>query len=424
MKTRKKQKAVSIIALVLVLVMTVSVLLGALATMASAASSSELKNKLNDLKNQAEDIAAKAAALDKEIAENQSQTQSIVEKKTAIDQKMELTRQEIENLNDQIAQYNLLIAEKQEELEAAQAEETAMNETYQTRLRAMEENGAVSYWSILFGASDFTDLLDRVDMISEIAQADQAVIQKMSEIAASITAAREEMETDRQALEASKEELAALEQQMEQERAEADQLIAELMSKSDELLAASQTYDEMEDEMRQQILQVQTQYENALADEEAAKKIQQARNDAANGKTPQTSSSTSGFRYPLPGGSSYVSCAYGYRYHPIYGYYKMHYGVDLAASAGTPIYATKSGTVTMAGYSSVNGNYVSINHGDGYSSLYAHMTNYTVSNGQYVKQGEVIGYVGSTGWSTGPHLHFEIYYGGSTVNPMDYVSVA
>ena len=102
----------------------------------------------------------------------------------------------------------------------------------------------------------------------------------------------------------------------------------------------------------------------------------------------------------------------------------MHSGVDLAASSGTPIYATKSGTVTMADYSSVNGYYVTINHGDGYSSLYAHMTNYIVSSGQTVTKGQIIGYVGTSGWSTGPHLHFEIYYGGSTVNPMDYVSVS
>ena len=424
MRSGKRNKLVSIVALILVVIMALSILFGSLATVAAAASSSELKSKLDDLKDEAAEIAAQADALDEEIAANQSETQSIVEQKSAIDQKIELTRREVENVNEQISQYNLLIANKQDQLDQALAQEEEMNETYQVRLRAMEENGSISYWAILFGASDFTDLLDRVDMIAEVAQADQTVLAQMKEVSAEIAQARQELQESKQELEASKAQLAELETQLEQEREEADKLISDLMSKNDELVETAKTYDAMEDEMRQQILAVQAQYEDAIADEEASQKIQDAREQASSGNLPSVSSSSSGFLYPLPSGSSWVSCAYGYRYHPIYGYYALHSGVDLAASSGTPIYATKSGTVTMADYSSVNGYFVSINHGDGYSSLYAHMTNYIVSNGQYVNQGDVIGYVGTTGWSTGPHLHFEIYYGGSTVNPMDYVSVA
>ena len=101
----------------------------------------------------------------------------------------------------------------------------------------------------------------------------------------------------------------------------------------------------------------------------------------------------------------------------------MHNGVDLACSSGTPIYASKSGYVTTATYHYAYGNYVTINHMDGFSTLYGHMTYFVVSEGEYVEQGQVIGYVGSTGYSTGPHLHFTIYYDGSTVNPMNYISL-
>lgn len=132
---------------------------------------------------------------------------------------------------------------------------------------------------------------------------------------------------------------------------------------------------------------------------------------------------SSGFLFPLPAGSSVITSPYGFRYHPIDGQYRFHNGVDLGAAAGTPIYATKSGTVTTATYASGYGNYVTINHGDGFSSLYGHMTYYTVSYGQTVSQGEIIGYVGSTGYSTGNHLHFTLFYNGSTVNPMDYISM-
>ncbi|MBR6824949.1 MAG: M23 family metallopeptidase, partial [Oscillospiraceae bacterium] len=117
-----------------------------------------------------------------------------------------------------------------------------------------------------------------------------------------------------------------------------------------------------------------------------------------------------------------LTSSYGYRVHPITGNYSFHNGVDLAAGQGTPIYATKSGTVSTATYNYAYGYYVVVNHLDGYSSLYGHMTHYTVSEGDYVERGEIIGYVGSTGYSTGPHLHFTIYYNGSTVNPMNYIS--
>ena len=251
MRSGKNNKLVSTIALVLVIVMALSVLLGSLATMVSAESSSALKSKLGDLKDQAAEIAAKADALEQEIAANQSETQSIVDKKAGIDQKMELTRQEIANLNEQITQYNLLIASKQEELDEALAQEEQMNETYQVRLRAMEENGSVSYWSILFGASSFTDLLDRVDMM--IAQSDINMIEQMKAVA-HFHCSRPAAQDSKQELELSKLELADLEQQLALERAEADQLITQLMAKSEELIATSKEYDTMEDELRQQIL--------------------------------------------------------------------------------------------------------------------------------------------------------------------------
>ena len=125
--------------------------------------------------------------------------------------------------------------------------------------------------------------------------------------------------------------------------------------------------------------------------------------------------------YPLPYAVS-ITDAFGPRTNPVTGVYSNHTGVDFAAGQGTAIYASKSGTVTTAAYAEAWGYYVTINHGDGYSTLYAHMTNYTVSSGDYVAQGDVIGYVGSTGWSTGPHLHFGIMYNGTYVNPMNYVS--
>ena len=134
-------------------------------------------------------------------------------------------------------------------------------------------------------------------------------------------------------------------------------------------------------------------------------------------------STVSGITWKVPIKYTAFTSPYGYRTHPVYGGKRFHYGVDLAAPKGTPIYATRAGTVTIAKYDSSAGNYVQINHGDGYKSVYMHMTKDTVSVGQYVSQGQVIGYCGSTGASTGPHLHFGISYNGNYVNPANYIKI-
>ena len=130
-----------------------------------------------------------------------------------------------------------------------------------------------------------------------------------------------------------------------------------------------------------------------------------------------------GLTWLVPISYTEFSSPFGYRINPIYADWRFHYGVDFGAPSGEPIYATRSGVVTTATYGSSGGWYVIINHQDGYTSNYLHMTHYIVSPGQYVAAGEVIGYCGSTGDSTGPHLHFAIYYNGTAVNPADYIAI-
>jgi murein DD-endopeptidase MepM/ murein hydrolase activator NlpD len=118
----------------------------------------------------------------------------------------------------------------------------------------------------------------------------------------------------------------------------------------------------------------------------------------------------------------YISSVFGNRLHPVYGYWRMHNGIDMACAQGTPIYASRGALVEVSVYSSSAGNYVQINHGDGYRSVYMHMTHYIVYAGQYVQAGQVIGYVGSTGASTGPHLHWGVSYNGVYFNPYPLIS--
>lgn len=428
MNSRKRSKFQKIVCIALAVLILGSLVSGALMVMVSAASSKEIEKELIALREEQAELKKQSDALEASISENQAKTQTLVEKKADIDQQMEMSRQTIENLNGQIQSYSLLIAQKQDELEETEAEEKRLNAQYKTRLRSMEETGKISYWSILFGASSFSDLLDKVNMINEIAESDQLMLEKMADVAAQLADERAELETQMAELEQAKLDLAAQQATLEAQREESNKLILQMAAEYDALSEEYQEYERLEDEMSEQIKKTETDYFNALSREEAARQAELNRQNnnkvsaSASASAGTVTSSTGGFLYPLPYAVS-ITDAYGYRIHPLSGTYKWHNGVDFAAGSGTAIYATKSGTVTSACYNEAYGNMVTINHADGYSSLYGHMTNYTVYAGDYVTQGQIIGYVGSTGWSTGPHLHFTIYYNGADVNPMNYVSM-
>lgn len=437
----KRRRLISVVALILVIIMTVGTIAGILATTVHAASSSEIQSQINDLQQQAGAISQKKADLQSQIDEKEYEQADMIYQKSVIDQEMTITQEEIANTTAQIEQYEQLIAEKESELEQAEENEAVLYEQYKDRLRAMEENGSVTYWSILFKASSFADLLDRLDMIQEIASADQAMMDSLAQASEEIRVAREELENSQAAMEEQKALLTEQEATLAAQSAEAQVFIDQIASESAELQSVYDQYDAMEASVIQKVAEAQEQYEKTLAEEEAARiaaeeaerkakeeaeRQQQEQNNnngntgSSGGDTTQSPSAGTGqFIRPVSGG--YISSPYGWRVHPVYGYEKFHSGVDYAVGAGTPIYATASGTVTIATYDASAGNYVSIAHSGGFGSAYMHMTNYIVSAGDYVTQGQVIGYVGSTGCSTGAHLHFAMYYNGATVNPVDYV---
>ena len=423
MQSRNKFKRIVCIALAVI--MTLSLVSTALILMVDAASSKEIEKELVDLRAQQAELKKQSDALKAEINQNEAQTQTLIEKKADIDKQMDMSRQTIENLNAQIQQYSLLIADKQSELEDSLAEEAALNEQYKARLRTMEETGKISYWSILFGARSFSDLLDKIDMIQEIAKADQLMMEKLKAMSEKIAGERADLETQMDDLNAAKDELAVQQAELETQRAESDELLIQMAKEYESMSAEYADYEAMEDELSAQIAKSETDYFNALSREEAARIAAAAKNNTGSSSASGSSgsASASGFVFPMAYATK-ITDAYGYRIHPLSGTKKWHNGIDFAAGEGTAIYATKAGTVTSATYNEAYGNMVTINHGDGYSSLYGHMTNYIVSVGDTVSAGQTIGYVGSTGWSTGPHLHFTIYYNGSDVNPLNYVSMS
>ena len=411
----KSKTMKSILAGVMAVVMTFLLCFSVLPAQVRATSSSSIKKELEELKEQAEAIKEKQEALQAELDANDEETQDIVSQKHELDQQIKLIHDEITNINAQIQTYNQLIAEKQKELDAAQMEQQKLSQQYAARISAMEKNSHVSFWSVLFQSSSFSDFLSRVRMMADIAKADQAMMAELQEAADRISVAREELSLEKDGLSQQRLQLSETQSELDAKSAEATLLLDRLNDNAMELAKLQEQYEDEEAELSSDIAEKEREYTEAKRKEEAAS----GGGSGGGGGTGGGGSSAS-WGYPLPYRAT-ITSAYGWRIHPITGKESFHNGVDLAAGQGTAIYAVRSGTVTTATYNSVLGYYVTVNHGDGFSSMSAHMTHYIVSEGDEVTKGQVIGYVGSTGWSTGPHLHFTIYYNGSTVNPMNYI---
>ena len=411
----------SVLAGILAAVMLLSLVLGLLPTSASAASSKEIKKQLEQLKDEKKEIQAQIAEIQSQYDANAEEISDLVAQKDAIDQEISLLNEQVSNINDQLAAYNQLIADKQDELDMAEYHLEELNEKNKERIRAMEEEGKLSYWSIIFKANDFSDLLDRVNMIQEINESDQRRLEEMRVMAEQVTAAREELAAEKTELEEARAELDATEAELAEKRVQADELLIELIARGDEFQALIDESEDLQDELMQEIAQAEKDLKEAEYKEWLATYVPPTTKPSGKDTAPSTQApSSSGWVSPVK--SYTLTSAFGMRVHPISGKWKMHNGVDMAAPQGTPIYAAKSGKVTKTAFQAGGaGYYVTINHGDGFTSVYMHMTHYIVSPGTYVNAGQVIGYVGSTGGSTGPHLHFGISYNGSYVNPMNYV---
>ena len=444
MKNRKK--FVSIMAGLLAGVMLLSLILGLLPTHTHAAtSSSEIRDQIDKMEAQQAALEAEMAAIQQQYQANADEMKDMVSKKNVIDQEIANLNAQITLINEQIAAFNLLIADKQEELDEAEAKLAVLNAQNKERIRAMEEEGQLSYWSVLFKASSFADLLDRISIIEEIAEADKRRLDEMSKAAKVVAEAKAELEVQLADQEAVIEELTEASAVQEAKRAQAEELLNQLVAKGVEFELMMEESEAAQDKLLLEIAAKEKEFDQAKYQEWLATSVVTTKattrpttpstggggnsgggnsgggnsgsGNSGSGSSGQTSNS--GWLTPVSGYR--VTSVFGWRLHPVHGYYRMHNGVDLACAQGTPIYATRSGKVTTATYGGDAGYYVSINHGDGFASIYMHMTHYVVSAGQYVSQGQLIGYVGSTGASTGPHLHFGISKNGTYVNPMNYI---
>ena len=465
MKNRKK--LVSILAGIMAAVMILSLFLS-LVPAAHAASSSEIQKQINALKQKRTELKGKMNEIESSIEANDNEILKMVAEKNIIDQEIGILYAEIVNINSQISAYNLLIADQQDKLEEAEARYDDLSDKYKDRIRTMEEEGEVSYWAVLFKANSFADLLDRLNMVEEIASADQRRLNELREAADAVAAAKNELQLQKADLEVTRSELDQTEAELESQREEAMQIIQDLIAQGADFENLLRETEGEADSLASELTGLEAEYKAAKASEEAAywaaywatyvPPTEATTAPTTEATTEATTAATSGSEntensgpasgesvteateatkpteaptqptepvkesWIIPCAYSYVSSPFGEREAPTAGASSNHLGIDLAAPAGTPIYAARSGTVYSASYGSTGGFQVILDHGDGFKSYYLHMTNYIVGTGQKVSRGQVIGYVGSTGISTGNHLHFAIRTKSGYVNPAAYIS--
>ena len=408
-----KKKTVSVIAVAMAFLLLTSLLLSVIGSMGALASGHEAE--LDAIEQQKEELQAQREEMQAGIDELLAQRDTVLEKKALLDEQNQYAVEEMELIDEQIEVYTGLIEDKAEELADAQEAETSQYELYCKRVRAMEENGSYTYLDILFNCTSLGELLGAMDDISEIMDADRRLYEKY-------TAAREETERVKAEYEDTLAELGDKQDELEAEKArleaeieEATDLINDLEA---DIEAAQAEY--AANEAAEQALNAQM---DAIAAQIAAEE-EAARQEAAQNGTDYTgpgSTATGSYTWPCPS-CTYITSGYGNRIHPIFGTERWHSGIDIGAAAGATVIAADSGTVSVATYSSSYGNYVMIYHSNGTYTLYAHMSSLAVTAGQSVTKGDTIGYVGSTGWSTGPHLHFEIRNSGGTIDPTQFFS--
>jgi len=361
------------------------------------------QEELENIEAQREVLETRRDNIEKKVSDLSASHASALEQKAALDERNQITLKQIKLLMDQIDLCDTILKQKEKEVEAAKQKETEQLEKFRARVRGMEENENYSILDLLLTSSSIGEFISAMEDMQVIVESDK-------KLADDYIAAREEAERVRNEYLSVKNEykehldvLNAEQGRLERQIAEADALIISLEEDTESAIAEYEISIASEDKMAKYLDEMSLQY----AHEQDAE-LRGVYSDSQ-------------FIWPVPS-CTLLTSPYGYRIHPILDYERLHAGLDIGAKFGEEIIAADGGTVLIAEYSDSYGNFVLIDHGDRYSTAYGHMSEIAVEAGQEVKQGELIGYIGSTGWSTGPHLHFEIRLDGERIDPEEFFS--
>lgn len=376
----KKMKR--ILALLCAAALTVALVQPVETALADDSERQELESALSEAKQKAADYQKKIDAL-------QDDKNAALEKKMLLDQRNEVLKKQIETVEKQIKNTSKAI----EEYEVKEQEQY---ELFCQQTRQEEERGAVSYWSVLFKATSFADLLSRIDFINEVMEYNQRVL-------ADLRAVREQLSDSREELEDKKAELDDTQKELERKVAEANRIVNDFISTEAGLKAMHDAETKEADRITEELEEFHKQ-----------------NGDLSEGEDdPGTVSVLDGMVWPSK--TKYITSPFGNRNTGIPGASTDHKGVDIGAPNNSAVYAAQAGKVIQAGWNYGYGYSVTISHGEGVTTLYGHLNSYNVRVGSTVSRGQVIGKCGSTGISSGPHIHYEIRVNGKYINPLPYL---
>lgn len=415
---KKKRSRLSAI---MALIMVTALLIGVLPSGAYAVTQSEI----DALKEKRDEIAEQKAAQQAIVDELETQHASVLERKLALDERNEYTREQIQLNREEIELYAQMIAEKAQEVEDARALEEEQLERYRTRVRAMEENGSYDFLALLLNTTSLGAFLTTIDDIGEIMANDRQLEEDYIAAREETERVKAEYEQTRTELEAKQEALRAEAVELQNQIDEATELINQLLTDIEGNEAEIEELNRQQDSVQREIDELVAELERQRAEEEErrrqeelAKQSQNTGGSTSGGSSGGTVTGTGSFGWPVPS-CTYVTSRAGNRFHPIFNEWRYHSGMDIGASYGAAIVASDGGTVCWCDVKGGYGNCIMIDHGNGYYTLYGHMSSYAVSYGDTVSKGQTIGYVGSTGWATGPHLHFEIRCGDTIIEDIE-----
>ena len=366
-----------------------------------AKTNAEIQSEINTLNSKMSSITKEQQALKNQIAGAKSQASDYSAQITSINHEIDLIDEQIAVIEDMLVQYDELTAAQAVQIAELEVEIENQQQVLNDMIRmSYEYGGAASSIEFIFSAEDFTDLLSRIDLLSYHLSYNDKVLENYN--------------TTLESLEKTKAEYEAAKVTMAQYKTEQEQLRADLQVKQANAAA-----------MREKVLADAESYEKELAQKQAYinELNDEVKRLAAMFAKEETTTYSGTFLFPLPAGVFRITSYYGTRKDPFTGKTASHTGYDFACAKGTEIYAADDGTVVIAKYNGSYGNCVTINHGGGIMSLYGHCSSINVVSGQQVKRGDVIAYVGSTGRSTGNHLHFSVFKNGKLVDPAPYIGL-
>lgn len=376
---------------------------------------------ISDLQDEQASINNSIEQKQGELDSNSSQQSETVAKIKEISDSINATQQKIASFTTQIADQESAIAETNAQIAETEAELEKAQTDLNDRLVTIYKDGNVNYLGVLFQSEDFSDFLTRFEYLSYITKRDKNLVEEVKSVKAQLESQKATLEQQLSSLNALKSEEEGVKTLLEEQQTQQQSIYAELEKDEAAIKETIAAMQATSDEIGKKIAALQ-------AEEEAKKAAAAAAANQANGAVTTTGTSDytvtaagSGV-WPAPD-SHTITSNYGGRSYPLDGSYNYHLGTDIGASYGTPVVAYQSGTVLIASYHWSYGNYVVVDHGNGLSTLYAHMSALTVSAGQTVTAGQQVGQVGSTGSSTGPHLHFEVRINGSNVDPAPYLGI-